>query len=246
MICPAFDNGNENTNFSCSRVNKVYYFENWSLGDSDFLLMELEDDIGYDTGWIGFGFESNDEILRENLYYKFSYPAKYEPQIDSNRYNGDTLYFYHGKIDRFEQNYIGVNQHMGIPGESGSSIISVNNESEYTSYGVLTFSKILRHSRIRDWVFYSFKSIIDSETSIDIDKNNYTIFSIHLNPASKVININTSEKRFQIDIYDLLGNNLLSHSNTKEIEISKLPSGLYFIRLTNNRISESFKFYKIN
>ncbi len=125
FVSPVFDNGEYNINFESSRVKKVYIFENWTFHE-DFSILELEKPIGENTGWISIGFNSDDLSIIDGIFYKFSYPAKYKPQIDPLEYNGDTLYYGYGQINLVQENSISVGgQASGIPGESGSSLIKI-------------------------------------------------------------------------------------------------------------------------
>ena len=73
------------------------------------------------------------------------------------------------------------------------------------------------------------------------------------NPASDIITINTSIKEngnFLIRIYDFSGKfileekNYLSEDNKINIDVSKLPKGLYFYKIENERYNKSGKFIK--
>jgi hypothetical protein len=74
--------------------------------------------------------------LLDGIFYKFSYPASTIPALDSNSYNGDTLYYGYGIADIVNENNFGVMHTNGIPGESGSSLIKIENNKTYTSYWI--------------------------------------------------------------------------------------------------------------
>jgi len=136
LACPIFDNGGFNSEFNCSLGKKVFFIKNWSLGSRDLAIIELEESIGDQTGWIGIGFNNLKTFYDEGIYYKFSYPASYLPFIDSTEYNGDTLYASYGNIDLLNSNSLGVTGAVGIPGESGSSLILIDNDS-FTSHAMI-------------------------------------------------------------------------------------------------------------
>src|SRR5690606_15048605 len=81
FVSPVYDNGQFNTFLKGSRVKKVYFPENWDF-NKDFSILELEEPIGVDNGWISIGFEEDTSILLNGIFYKFSYPAIYLPQVD--------------------------------------------------------------------------------------------------------------------------------------------------------------------
>ena len=162
FVSPVYDNGQFNTFLKGSRVKKVYFPENWDF-NKDFSILELEEPIGVDNGWISIGFEEDTSILLNGIFYKFSYPAIYLPQVDSNEFNGDTLYYGYGLVDNAEENFLMISGASGIPGESGSSIIKISYNNLYTSYGTLSFSGDLRHSRITNWKYFAIKHFINND-----------------------------------------------------------------------------------
>ena len=241
-VCPVFDNGNFSTNFNCSYVSKIYFQRDWYLSGDDFAVLELEEAIGESTGWISIGFNSMDSVFREGIFYKFSYPATTFIQIDSNQYNGDTLYYNYGNVDIINDNFIGIEYTSGIPGESGSSIIHIENEKTYTSYGVLTFSNNLRHSRLNNWKYFSIEAIIHNDLALhsNLDKNGEEL-TIYPNPTKgqfhlKDILINEIIK---VTLFDKMGRRILDINNLDPyfIDISALSEGVYFLRVeTSNSV----------
>jgi V8-like Glu-specific endopeptidase len=232
-VSPIFDNGNFNTNFNSSYVSKVYFFRDWKIGGEDFAVLELAEPIGESTGWISIGFNTVDTLLTEGIFYKFSYPA-FTSWIDTNHYNGDTLYYNYGVIDRVNDNMIGINNASGITGESGSSIIKVENEQNYISYGVLSLASNLNHSRINNWRYYAIKSIIKDDLIID----DYSIDNIILypNPANSVVHIKNIKraKVLELILYDNMGRRCLIQNEFKsclDFNISNLSAGIYYLSI---------------
>ena len=242
-VCPVFDNGNFNTDFNCSYVSKIYLLRNWYVNGDDFAVLELEEAIGESAGWISIGFNSVDSELNEDIFYKFSYPATTTTYIDSNQYNGDTLYYNYGILDYFSDNFIGIKNTSGIPGESGSSIIHIENEQTYTSYGILTFSNNLRHSRLNNWKYFSIEAIIHNDLVPDSNlKSNGEELSIYPNPTKGQLLLKNIEIKeiIKVTIFDNIGRRTLDINNlnpNSSIDISNLSKGIYFIRVeTNNSV----------
>jgi len=235
FVCPVPDNGQMNNNFECSWVKKIFIFENWNMADSDFSVLELEKSIGDDTGWISIGFESNDSSLLDGVFYKFSYPATTIPAIDSNVYNGDTLYYNYGIADIATTHRLGVKYANGIPGESGSSLIKIENGKTYASYGVLSYSGNLNHSRLTNWKYYAIKSLIIN----DLVLNTPTIYedfdiSIFPNPTFNLLNIICEEENYlnKIVLYNIMGIKVLEKNNLArevQLDLSKLHEGNYIL-----------------
>ncbi|MAX81681.1 MAG: hypothetical protein CL843_16085 [Crocinitomicaceae bacterium] len=249
-VCPVFNNGTQHPDFECSYVQKVYFIKGWSINGEDIAILELDDSIGEQTGWIGVGYEKNDSLLTDGIFYKFSYPGSYFPQFDSTHYNGDTLYFNYGIADYVVPKTIGINGTSGIPGESGSSLIKVENNHHYISYGTLTYSTNLQHSRINNWQFNALKSIIQNDTVLSTPTNNATpSISVYPNPTHEAIyfkNISPNQL-LNITLYDNTGRIVLqkeNHSPTNSISLSSLPAGIYLLNLENNHFSQTRKVVK--
>ena len=234
-VCPIFDNGQSNINFPCSWVQKIFLFKNWNIVTGDFAILQLNESIGDLTGWISIGFNEADSALRDGIYYKFSYPAYTMLPLDSAQYNGDTLYYNYGKIDIVTNNQIGISNTNGIQGESGSSLIKVENHRNYTSYGVLSFSSNLMHCKIDNWKYHYLESILHNDLTFGVaEEHNDAEFLIFPNPAKDVIrvrNIGQSEIT-EISVRDILGNiQLYGNTPFSSIELNTLPPGIYFVQI---------------
>lgn len=235
FVCPVIDNGEYNPNFDCNWVKKIFFFENWNMSNTDFAVLELENPVGENTGWISIGFDSNDNSLLDGVFYKFSYPAATILSVDSNSYNGDTLYYGYGIADIANEHIFGVSNASGIPGESGSSLIKIENEKTYTSYGVYSYSLNLKHSRLINWKYYAIKSIIIEDIELNTTDTNIIDFvSVYPNPTSDYVNIicQDNHKASRIILYDINGNKLIEKNYSAGeiyLDLSYLPAGFYIL-----------------
>lgn len=239
FVSPVFDNGESSTVFTGSWVKKIYIFENWKM-QNDFSVLEMEDPIGESTGWISIGFNSDDLSLLDGIFYKFSYPAISMPQIDSNSYNGDTLYYGYGLADLAWDKSIGIKNTSGVRGESGSSLIKISNKEFYTSYGVLSYSNNLNHCRLTSWEYFAFKGIIQNDLSLGHSEfpldDNISVYPI---PTEDWLYIQMPDefKKSSIRILDLQGQIVFVQiNNAQEIELnmSDLSNGPYLLMIESN------------
>jgi len=69
--------------------------------------------------------------------------------------------------------------------------------------------------------------------------------SIYPNPASTTISITTDEKDFEIQISNMFGQVLLSEKNTKTLDISQFPSGIYFISVCTEKSISTKRIQKL-
>jgi len=249
-VFPVFDNGMANSQFESSDVSKIYFFRDWSFNGSDFSILELAKPIGTSTGWVSIGFNKTDSVLSDGIFYKFTYPATTILPIDSNEYNGDSLYYNYGNVDIVTSTSIGINNTSGIPGESGSSLIKVVNGQEYTSYGVLSLTNNLNHNKITNWQFYALRNIIAGElTSITPRENNQEAFMVYPNPVAHTFYVkNSSGNAFvKMVLFNSLGKIVLNIDSThfnSGIDVSNLSNGVYYLKLTSNTSIETKKIIK--
>lgn len=252
LVCPVYDNGIFNAQFNTSAVRKIYFFKDWSIAyGEDFAVLELEEPIGESTGWISIGFNTMDDDLANGIFYKFTYPSAYIPFFDPNPYNGDTMYYNYGNIDLLSPNTIEIKNTLGILGESGSSLIKVTNEQEYTSYGVLSFSSNLKHSRIINWQFYALKNIISNDlTAVVSPENNDQSFIVFPNPVVNSFYLKSKNGNGMIDLVllDNLGAKVLQFNALQSgsaVDISSLPGGVYYLKVTSKTAIVTKKIIKI-
>jgi len=235
LVAPVFDDGEFNTNFQSGLVTKVYFFNNWTLGGEDIAILELAEPLGELTGWLSIGFKTNNEDLKDGVFYKFSYPSFTNLIIDPNQYNGDTLYYNYGAVDNVTENSISITNAVGVGGDSGSSIIKVENGERYISYGVLSLALNITHSRINNWRYFAIKSIIEDDLSTE-DIYSANDFIVYPNPTNNIINVKKPEEIEVLDLmlFDRMGRecNLVKDPNScLMFDMFRLASGIYFLEL---------------
>ena len=71
--------------------------------------------------------------------------------------------------------------------------------------------------------------------------------SLYPNPVSDKLTVESQEALGTVEIYNLIGALVYNQKNcpTKlEIYTTDLPAGIYFIRMTNDKVSETCRFVK--
>lgn len=248
-VTPVFDQGEVNLVFPNAYASKFYYFNNWRAISSDIGLIELEENIGDYTGWVSIGYTQDDQELLDGFYYKFSYPSITLTNLDSNKYNGDTLYYNYGKIDYINDKSIGVKHATGIPGESGSSLISVIPNEEYKAIGALSISYAVQHTRIRNWIYYSFLPYLQNSLSIPSTPTGDEIL-VYPNPTSDQLYIRMAQGRLvdEIILQDIKGRIVQNYPplSSSRIDLSEMAAGLYFLVVTSGENKTIKKIVKTN
>jgi hypothetical protein len=83
----------------------------------------------------------------------------------------------------------------------------------------------------------------------DVDKNVENNILIYPNPTKSILNVALSNSYFEnsfIPITDIHSNTLLNEKlskNTFSVNVSKLPSGIYLLILSNNKITFKKKLF---
>ncbi len=245
LICPVYDEKEFSDHFECSWAKNAYFSKGWNPSYKDMGVLELEKPIGSQTGWIGIGFNKNTEDLQDGIFYKFSYPARTIIQLDTNKYNGDTLYVGYGKSNHRTENFIGVQFATGIPGESGSSFIKVENEKFYVTYGVLTYASNLSHTVVTQMRYNRVLQIIENDLTLNIfeETNQQQTIKVYPTITSFFLTVET-EGLFHAKIFNTLGQKVMEVETANTIHVNDLPSGEYLLMLDKDDKTQITKFLK--
>jgi len=75
--------------------------------------------------------------------------------------------------------------------------------------------------------------VFDLSSVLGIDDNSLLDFSVYPSPTSGILNIESETTITQIEIYNQLGQLVLTNSNKNTIDISSVSQGLYFIKIVD-------------
>lgn len=247
-VCPVWNNGLAYPDFGCNAVEKIYFFKNWSFSGEDFAVFELANPIGEETGWLSVGYEEDDAALMQGIFYKFSYPAITFLPLDSNEYNGDTLYYNYGVMDIATPYYLGITGTSAQVGESGSSITKVENGQVYTTYGVLSFSSNCNHNRITDWTYAAILEIISDDLFIGVPELEKSI-AVYPNPTSDYFRIdgilpNEISNAYLMDNSGRIVLQISPYDLNSGVNLSGIPNGMYHVMLETQTGTYSAKLVK--
>lgn len=234
-ICPAYNNGVDHPALPVSMAKKIYIFKTYydQRITDDIALIQLEKPIGFQTGWVGIGYESNLNNYQNKVLHKFSYP--YRDPFGNRVFNGDTMYYNYGYIN-ITSNYLGINSTAatGAQGQSGSSFLYTDN-SDYYSVGVFNYSNTYYHYPIRQNVFTQFEHVLTAyATGISEEQAMKATPAIYPNPFDKVLYIDAGEtKNMTLKLSNSLGQVLreisVSSGTRTELNTSDLVPGMYFL-----------------
>ncbi len=220
-VFPSFDDGKYNGLFDSVQVIKAFYNQS-----KDIAVLQLADDIGLKTGWLGYGYDA-DSILQSIIMHKMSYPAF--DFTGQKVFNGDSLFYENGYVDASNHRFLSVNGVVGISGQSGSAWFI--QDSDDIAYGVASVSNGFRHARITPEYFYSFKNL---ETYLSHQTAKLASIEIFPNPTSRLINVAGAKGHFEINIYDMKGTVIQALNfkgfETATINCESIKNGLYILK----------------
>jgi V8-like Glu-specific endopeptidase len=244
FIVPAYDNGIVQPGFETATVEKYYMFSSYFYGRTwdDLALLQTNAPIGKITGWSGIAFSTESSYFTEKVFHKLSYPSWPDPLNPDIIYNGDTLYYNYGFIDVMQQ-FLGIDspEAFGIPGQSGSSIFFTDN-TDYYSFGVLSYGRNYKHFQLTNHAFYQLQNIIENVASLStVTDFSPSRINLYPNPAlSNFIVRLTSQrsKSFTFWLYSTEGQliwELESSSSSLPVDRRGLASGIYFYNVRTEK-----------
>ena len=248
LVGPAYDNGSFQSIFApaASKVLKYYIFKTYYDGMflQDFALLQLEEPMGDEIGWVGMGYNSDSLFFENNVFHKFSYPGVVSPYDPAKEYNGDTLYYNYGHITAHDSNTLRIDspQALAIPGQSGSSFLYTDNASDYYTMGTLSFSTFYQHFRITNTIFYALKNVIENNTTGVPELQAAVTVKTYPNPFSDFTVLDPGKfygEAYSLYLYNAQGQMVRATkgiiSDAVKIERNELASGIYFYRLDGSK-----------
>jgi hypothetical protein len=199
---------------------------------------------GLSQGWNGSEWVNSDE-------YTYTYDANNNltNELDRN-WTGNTwvnywqrIYTYdanHNKTSELDQNWIGsswVNSARNFSAYDADNFLKSQSNKLWNMTGTMVTS-----GDSSDYYFHTVLGINDL-------KLQHTSITFYPNPATDKITIETAATltNSQLSIMNLNGQELMTRQITSpktQIDISNLPNGVYFVRLTNDKTMDVGKFVK--
>jgi V8-like Glu-specific endopeptidase len=219
-----------------TKATAVYLLKNYLDKDSkdDIMLVELADQIGDHTGWMGMSFLA-DSSYAGTVFHKFSYPSRsYDPQSTPGR----KLHYNYGAVNVIGPDLLGVNSGSATatPGQSGSPFFYIDKENPYV-VGVSIFARVYQHQRITQNILNVFRPIVEGS----ISHANALPFLMYPNPVrqSAIVKVGEKLKHYTFAITNLSGEVLKTQVGNDSdfffIERGHLAAGEYRFILVDDR-----------
>lgn len=151
--------------------------------------------------------------------------------------NDGNLDIVYSKYRTYTDYYDQIGWFKNLGGGTGSfaseEVLLEDGQSKFINSGDLNGdnqSDIIATFREEDTLFW-----LDSSAALNVESQELFNVSIHPNPSSDVVNVQTDKIISKLDVFNVRGQLLLSAIAQKSIDISSLNSGLYLMRIWDNQ-----------
>ncbi len=249
-VIPAYNLGSQPA--GQTTTTNWYSFTQWVNNgnwDYDMAIMSLANPIGNNTGWLGWGYNSDNSFFTSsgNTFHSFGYPAQNDfgnPVFEK----GERMYYMSGSMDFTQSANTLCHNNIGYHGQSGSGLYYKDASNNRFVYGVLshgngkTVPYYTCHCRMDANMYNYFKSIIPVGIETHEAPGKVRVFP---NPSPGKFQVDFSDVNFtdlDLKITDCLGLELiklhvLKSNPTASIDLTAYPPGTYFMQaFMNNQI----------
>jgi V8-like Glu-specific endopeptidase len=246
--------------FGYGVMKKWYVFDEWIDKRNftyDIALIELNYDVGYMSGWMGIGRETEDFYKHRGKLFTFGYPAY---NVDGDvRLEGDRIYYQSFNFDSYDVNTACADGEVFF-GQSGSGIFSEKSpfQNGYLVQGVI--SSMYTYGLggpIRTcfcMVDTPFMNIFKGVLAVNEVKDELQM-KIYPNPVKDFLYFTvegvSDNLGLKIEFIDVTGKLIYSQLTSKEnfdnanaINVAHLAQGIYIVRVTTNETIVQTRIYK--
>lgn len=225
IVAPAYNGGSYP--YGVAYAEYMYSWTGWTSSqdyDWDMGYIELATDIGTTVGWLGFGYDNDDNFFYTNTFNNPGYPAEAP-------YDGSEMYYWYGTYDDVQTHRLYFTKYC-YGGQSGSgSYYKDVNDDRYV-YAILSHQLGAQtgHIRINSDKFNSMYNQIFGRNEIDkkLDKG----ISVYPNPSSGDITIEGGNGPYRVIVTNVMGEIVLIMENYApgtNLHLAGLPAGIYSI-----------------
>ena len=235
---------------------------NWNTNSQSFLLTSKYEFTFEANGnlhlFIGYNWNTDSQSFVPSYKYEYTYDAngnrtlyirynwdtdsqslvpsggKYEYTYDANNFKtNETSYIWYAALGVYKPNF---KMDISIQSETDTNIVREGITYEYdTNFN--TWNE-LEGEEFKSYWYYT------KVSTLSADKIETLTFAIYPNPTSNTLFISGNETPIAVDIYNVLGKEVLSIKNTNNINVEALPSGVYVIRISDGVGQTNKKFIK--
>lgn len=228
-VVPGYNSGNEP--FGSANSTNLYSWNGWTNShdyDWDMGYIKLDQAIGDQTGWLGFGYNNDDNFFSTSTFHNPGYPAE-------SPHTGELMYYWYGIYDQVQTNRLYFNKYC-YGGQSGSGSYFKDGSNDRYVYAELSHYNSINgtgHIRITQSKYNSIHNQIFGGNIGVHQTDNAPAFSIYPNPAKDQLTIEAPQKS-AMDIFNIRGQLIKTFNNKgliTTIDLSDLPGGVYFLKV---------------
>lgn len=229
LVAPAFDNGLPHNALPTAisvkyHVPASYFYDLDPL--ADLCLLELEQPIGEQVGWVGLAYNTDMTFFQERNFHRFSWPRQGFSGFD---FNGDTMIYSYGRVQS-AQHYLVSSGTLAFPGESGGAWTTVQ-DGQHLCYGITQESTDSRHLRFSPALFYALREITGQSMATSIQEGlDGKPYNIWPRPAVDHAYISNMGNIQELSATDLQGRSVAlpwqQMGSQVQLDLSGLPAGV--------------------
>ncbi len=171
-------------------------------------------------------YSTNQRELMVETYNGSTYALK-ERYITTYSGGLETVYLWQSWVD---PNWVNEDRELSTYDSNGNKELYVSEEYD---------------SATSSWVgYYKEESTFSVAAPLKTETFENNGFKIYPNPSSSIINLASNSRIDHVSIYDVLGNQVFSTQNTKQINIESLKAGVYFLKAVHDKSSTTKRVVK--
>lgn len=250
VAVPAYNLGNSPYGFAY--IDAWWSFNGWIInGDYNFdlALLRLNTDIGNNVGWLGYGYnDDNNWFLNfSNVFSSLGYPGSDDfgnPVFEA----GERMYAMQGYFDWVEGPSSICHNNIGFHGQSGSGLYFKDPSNNRYVYGVLSHGNgsnppyFTCHTKISSNAFNLFQDIISGNVGTQ-EQNEMENLSAYPNPCREGFMLTLPSPLIENSIAFLINGigeivsekRLEKGSDQVFWEVSDITPGMYYLRLSDGK-----------
>lgn len=246
VAIPAYNLGS--APFGSAKIVQWYSFTGWvQNGDYnyDIALLELDQNIGFYAGWLGYGYNMNNAWFTSpaNNFISPGYPAGDDfgnPVFEM----GERMYVMNGQFDWFELPQAPCHNNIGFHGQSGSGFYFKDNNNDRYVFGVLSHGNGVTppyytcHCRLVQAEFEFIQSLVAPTVPNGLSSPDLQWSNITPNPVISTATIvlpNGKAEKGHLELTDLNGRIVMNSDlrpGSTSVDLAWLTPGMYIARIT--------------
>ncbi|WP_121049109.1 T9SS type A sorting domain-containing protein [Lacinutrix venerupis] len=147
-------------------------------------------------------------------------------------------------VQDLDPNTVSLNLSADYKPTTSSSYVLDNGENTFYNTALFGDLDLSGNTRIFNSTIDLGAYEYDSTLSVDAVSLSTNSIKLYPNPATDVVNIKTNQTIENVSVFNVNGQKVLEIANQSQINISNLPTGMYFLNINTNQSNQTIKILK--